>query len=35
MHPEHGRTAQAQLAMGRSLHSCKGDRTRLLPPPYS
>jgi hypothetical protein len=19
--------------MGRSLHSCKGDRTRLLPPP--
>jgi hypothetical protein len=32
-HPEHGRTTQAQLALGRSLHSCKGDRTRLLSPP--
>jgi hypothetical protein len=32
-HPEHGRTTQAQLALGRSLQSCKGDRTRLLPPP--
>jgi ribonuclease HI len=24
-HPEHGRTAQAQLAMGRSLLSLQGD----------
>jgi hypothetical protein len=32
-HPEHRRTTQAQLALGRSLHSCKGDRTGLLPPP--
>jgi hypothetical protein len=30
-YPEHGRTAQAQLA--RSLHSCKGDWTRLVSPP--
>jgi hypothetical protein len=28
-HPEHGRTTQAQLALGRSLHRCKGDRTGL------
>jgi hypothetical protein len=26
-------TTQAQLALGRSLRSRKGDRTRLLPPP--
>jgi hypothetical protein len=29
----HGRTTQAQLALGRSLHSGKGDRTGLLSPP--
>jgi hypothetical protein len=32
-HPEHGRTTQAQLALGRSLHSFKGDRTGLLQSP--
>jgi hypothetical protein len=32
-HPEHGRTTQAQLALGRSLHSRKGDRTGILLPP--
>jgi hypothetical protein len=32
-HPEHGWTTQDQLTLGRSLHSRKGDRTGLLPPP--
>jgi hypothetical protein len=32
-YPEHGRTTQAQLPLGRSLHSRKGDRPGLLPPP--
>jgi hypothetical protein len=31
-HPEHGRTTQGQLSLGRSLHSRKGDRAGLLPP---
>jgi hypothetical protein len=32
-HPEHGRTTQAQLAMGGSLLDCNGDWTKLVPPP--
>jgi hypothetical protein len=32
-YPEHGRTTQAQLPLGRSLHNRKGDRAGLLPPP--
>jgi hypothetical protein len=32
-YPEHGRTTQAQLPLGRSLLCCKGDRAGLLPPP--
>jgi hypothetical protein len=32
-HIQNTGTSQAQLAMGRSLHSCKGDRTGLLSPP--
>jgi hypothetical protein len=32
-YPEHGRTTQAQLPLGRSLHNRKGDRAGLLSPP--
>jgi hypothetical protein len=32
-HPEHGRTTKAKVPLGRPLHSRKGDRAGLLPPP--